>query len=120
MRGIALICILAAGVVTAGCKKQESREEVVVVTPPPVAAPQAEKGAALFVTKCAGCHKVNGAGGTAGSDLSRVGTRHDAVFLETLLQNPGTYYPKGVDMPAFKDMPKEDMDSLIAYLLTLK
>lgn len=111
--------ILAAAAAGAACKKKE-QPAAVVVTPPPVVAPQAEKGAAVFGAKCAGCHRINGTGGSMGTDLSHVGARHDAVFLQTLLQNPATYYPKGVNMPAFGEMPKNDMDALITYLLTLK
>ena len=119
-RLIGCFCILVAVTLAGGCRKKEKAEEVVVVVPPPVVAPQADKGAALFQAKCAVCHKVNGAGGTVGTDLTKVGARHDAVFLQTLLMDPAVYYPKGVKMPAFKDMPKEEMDALISYLLTLK
>lgn len=105
-----------------GCKKKESevtKKTVTVVVPPPVASPLVERGAKIFQSHCVVCHKVNGIGGDIGTDLSKVGERHDAVFLQTQLKNPALYR-KDTKMPSYKDLPKEDMDSLIAYLLTLK
>jgi len=118
-----VVVALVAGVAAFGCKKKEEPpppSTVTVVTPPPVVAPTIEKGAAIFQQKCVVCHKVGGVGGTIGTDLTTVGTRHDAVYLQTLLKDPKQYYPQGVKMPAFADMSQEDMDALIAYLLTLK
>ena len=38
----------------------------------------AENGAKLFRAKCASCHRVNGAGGRLGPDLSRIGSARSA------------------------------------------
>jgi putative heme-binding domain-containing protein len=47
-----------------------------LATPAPTEPPRgnAENGAKLFRTMCVACHKVNGAGGRLGPDLSRIGT----------------------------------------------
>lgn len=124
MRKMMIITIAVLTAVTAlnACKKKEAeppKESVTVVVPPPVASPLVERGAKIYQEKCAVCHKVNGVGGEIGTDLSKVGQRHDAVFLQTQLKDPALY-KKDSKMPSFKDMPKEDMDALIAYLLTLK
>jgi mono/diheme cytochrome c family protein len=112
--------ITAGAAVIGGCNKTEKQEPVAVVVPPPVVSPVVERGGRVFRERCVVCHKVNGTGGTIGSDLTKVGARHDAVYLQTLLYYPGTYYPQGVKMPSFRELPKEDMDAIIAYLLTLK
>jgi len=121
----ALVYVVAAAcaLTTAeGCRKKEPEKpatEVTVVVPPPISSPLIERGAKDFQEKCAVCHKINGVGGSIGTDLSKVGERHDAVFLQTQMKDP-TLYKKDTRMPSFKDMPQEDMDALIAYLLTLK
>jgi cytochrome c oxidase cbb3-type subunit III len=47
-----------------------------LATPAPTEPPRGnvENGAKLFRTMCVACHKVNGAGGRLGPDLSRIGT----------------------------------------------
>lgn len=117
---IAALCMAGAVIATGGCrKKEEPKTEAVTVVVPPPGSPLIEHGMEVFKEKCVVCHSVNGVGGTIGTDLSRVGQRHDAVFLQTQLQDP-TIYKKDTQMPSFKDMPKTDKDALIAYMLTLK
>ena len=117
-----LMVVVVITAAAAGCRKNEEnvRESVVVVAPPAVSAPLIEQGGKVFAEKCVVCHMINGKGGTVGTDLTSVGKRHDAAFLQTLLQNPKQYYPQGVKMPAFNDMKKEDRDALIAFLLSLR
>lgn len=121
MRILAIVVVIvAAASVMAGCKKEEKPPETVtVVVPPPVSTPLMEKGAAVFKEKCGGCHKVNGVGGDLGPDLSKLGAQRDALYIQTQLQDPKAYKPDS-KMPSFKDMPKEDKDALVAYLLSLK
>ena len=116
----AVVCVPLA-LSSGGCTKKEEKtpETVTVVVPPPVNAPLLQKGAKVFAEKCASCHLVNGAGGTAGPDLSRIGAQRDALYLQTQLQDPTAYKPDS-KMPSFKDMPKDDKDALVAYLLSLK
>lgn len=115
-----VIAAAAAAMVLGGCKKKEQPQETVtVVVPPPVSAPLIEKGGVVFQQKCAPCHKVNDAGGDAGPDLSKIGAQRDALYIQTQLQDPKAYKPDS-KMPSFKDLPKEDKDALVAYLLSLK
>jgi cytochrome c oxidase cbb3-type subunit III len=50
---------------------------------PPPAAPHgnAENGERIFRARCASCHKVNGAGGVLGPDLSRIGIARTPAAL---------------------------------------
>ena len=48
-----------------------------------------------------------------------MGATRDALFLQTQLQDPKAYQ-KESKMPSFMDMPKEDKDALVSYLLSLK
>jgi putative heme-binding domain-containing protein len=48
----------------------------------------AENGARIFRTSCAGCHRVNGVGGALGPDLSRVGAMRSASGLMAKVRDP--------------------------------
>ena len=76
------------------------------------------RGLSLFGRKCRRCHKVDGAGGRRGSDLSKVGERRNADWLRRFLDNPQAVDP-GNKMPAVFLRPDE-METLIEYLQTLK
>ena len=81
------------------------------------------KGKEVFAAqKCNVCHKVNGAGGPIGPDLSAIGTKRDAAWLTKYVQNPVPLDPK--NPPKMKMQPTtakgKDLDDLVAYLLTLK
>ena len=90
-----------------------------VVTVPRAVAADATKGADVYKThQCAMCHKVNGAGGKLGPDLSAVGTKRDAKWLEKYLPNPKAVNPK-TKMPPAK-VTAEELRDLIDYLGTLK
>jgi LSD1 subclass zinc finger protein len=114
-------CAVVSVSVAAGCKKKEAKppQEVTVVVPPAVPSPMVTRGAKVFEEKCAACHAVNGVGGHTGPDLSKIGTKRDALYLQTQMQDPKAYLPEG-KMPSFKDLPKGDKDALVEYLLTLK
>ena len=92
---------------------------IFVVASPRPALADAAKGAEVYKAKqCAMCHKVNGAGGKKGPDMSAVGTARDAQWLEKYLLDPKSMIPKGT-MPPAKVTPTELRD-LIDYLETLK
>lgn len=115
-------CLLATA--TACNKKEETAPpaqapSVAVGVPSPGSPEILQKGRQLFSEKCSGCHTINKVGGRGGPDLSNVGARRDALYIRSLMQNPKAYNPTST-MPSFADMPKGDLDALVAYLLTLK
>jgi cytochrome c2 len=76
------------------------------------------KGEKIYAAqKCSLCHKIGAAGGKMGPDLSAVGTRRDAAWMEKYLQNPKLVDPKN-KMP-FAKVKGQDLADLIAYLETL-
>jgi len=81
------------------------------------------KGMKVFADqKCTTCHAVNGVGGKLAPDLGAVGNKRDAAWLAKYLANPTTIDPK--NPPKIKMKPTtakgQDLDDLIAYLLSLK
>jgi mono/diheme cytochrome c family protein len=61
------------------------------LAPPEGAADAARRGADVYVESCIGCHKVRGAGGTKGPDLSTVALRiRSEAFLGLLSGHPGS------------------------------
>jgi len=77
------------------------------------------KGAKVYTdAKCSVCHKLGATGGKMGPDLTKVGGTRDAAWLAKFLVNPKGVDPKN-KMPAVK-VKGEDLDNLIAYLVSLK
>ena len=88
-----------------------------IVSPRAVAA-DAAKGMEVYKShQCAMCHKVNGAGGKKGPDLS-AGSEHDRPWLEKYLMNPKSMLPKGTMPPA--KVTTAELHDLIDYLESLK
>jgi len=67
---------------------------------------------------CHGCHKIAGEGGEVGPDLSGVGSRLRPEYLATFLRNPQAFIP-GSPMKNF-DLWEEEVQALVAYLMTFK
>ncbi len=84
-----------------------------------VSAQAQDKGDQIFAHKCAMCHMVNGKGGKVGPELSKVSAKLKEQALKAKLEDPKKSNPKSM-MPAFKTLPKADMDALLGYLKTLK
>jgi cytochrome c2 len=81
---------------------------------------------------CNGCHTVDGVGGIVGPDLSAVGERPSRdpeqwatteAYIRASLEDPGQYVVEGYtpDMPQpdLLGIGREDINHLVAYLLTL-
>jgi len=81
------------------------------------------KGEKLFVLqKCSTCHPMNGKGIKLAPDLGGIGLKRDAAWLAKFLVNPTPLDPKNpssVKMLPVK-LKGQDLDNLIAYLLTLR
>jgi ubiquinol-cytochrome c reductase cytochrome b subunit len=80
-----------------------------------------QKGRELYQAEgCTACHKVNGQGGVVGPDLSDEGNRgRSADWLAAQIRNPKAHDPSSV-MPPYPSLSQEQIESLIAYLLSLR
>jgi mono/diheme cytochrome c family protein len=68
---------------------------------------------------CRNCHMINGAGNDTGPNLAGIGAKHDKKWLVDHFINPQAFVKDSV-MPAFKDLPKEELEAMADYLLTMK
>ena len=68
--------------------------------------------------KCVLCHKIDGSGGVLGPDLTAVGTRRNAAWLYEYLPKPQATKPENKMPPVA--VKGQDLDDLVAYLLSLK
>lgn len=79
----------------------------------------AEAGEKLFSDKgCSGCHAINGKGGSAGPNLSKIGTSRDAEWLKKWIKNPSAVKP-GTTMPTLP-LKDDEIAAVAAYLAGLK
>jgi mono/diheme cytochrome c family protein len=84
----------------------------------------ADRGAEVYTAqKCSLCHSIAGKGAKKGA-LDGVGSKLSAAEIRAWLTDPAgmTAKAKATRKPPMKkkDMPAEDIDALVAYLLTLK
>jgi mono/diheme cytochrome c family protein len=80
----------------------------------------AQKGKELYDTLgCAGCHKINGQGGTAGPDLSNeAALGRSRSWLASQIRNPKIHDPQTI-MPPNVSLSDQQVDNLVDYLLSL-
>ena len=80
-----------------------------------------QKGQELYQSQgCAPCHKINGQGGTAGPDLSDEGNKgRSADWLATQIRNPKANDAAST-MPPYPSLSQEQVENLVAYLLSLR
>jgi cytochrome c oxidase subunit 2 len=83
-----------------------------------------EEGAQLFESQgCSGCHTLAAAGstGTTGPDLDGALKGQSAEFIKTSIVDPNAQiakgYPPNVMPQTFGDLPTDQIDSLVAYLV---
>jgi mono/diheme cytochrome c family protein len=89
------------------------------------AAAPAEKGAAVFAAqKCSMCHSLDGKGQAKGP-LDGVGTKLKADEIRAWIVTPAemttkTGAARKPAMRAYPNLPKEDLDALVAFLAAKK
>ena len=77
------------------------------------------RGEQIFGQKCTMCHVVRGKGGSIGPELTKVSSRLGIDEIRAQLETPKKKNSSSA-MPAFKTLPKAEMDALLEYLKTLK
>ncbi len=91
------------------------------IPPPEKIAGSADQGAQLFQSlSCISCHRINGAGGTVGPDLSSGVLRGKSrERLITQIRDPKKNDPTSI-MPAFNSLSDQQVNELVDYLLALE
>ncbi|WP_054635217.1 cytochrome c oxidase subunit II [Thalassobacillus sp. C254] len=87
----------------------------------------ANQGREVFEDQgCIGCHAIGGSGSAAGPTLTNFGDRETiANYLEMNEENLEAWIrepqalKQGNNMPEYPDMPQEEMDALVDYLMEL-
>jgi nitric oxide reductase subunit C len=80
-----------------------------------------EAATAFYKAKCEICHSIAGQGGkmaSMGGALDGVGSKRDEAWLRAYLKDPKSKV-SGAKMPAVK-MTDQELDAMVAYMLTLK
>lgn len=84
-----------------------------------------EKGAAVFAAqKCSMCHALDGKGNAKGA-LDEIGSKLKAEEIRQWIVTPADMTAKAQAtrkpaMKAFANLPKEDLDALVAFLASKK
>lgn len=92
---------------------------------PGAAGGAADKGAAIYAAqKCSMCHAIDGKGQAKGP-LDGVGTKLTAEEIRLWIVDPATMTKKTnalrkPAMRAYPNLPKEDLDTLVAYMVSKK
>jgi len=82
--------------------------------------PDLQKGREIYEAQgCAACHIIDGQGGAAGPDLSKIGSLRDPEWLKRFIKEPQAVKP-GSPMPDSKGLAEESLDVLVRYLQSLK
>ena len=105
---------------------------MVPTEPPPTLSPQAVAGQKLFTRECASCHSLSEDTIIVGPSLAHVATvaadrvagQSAEAYLMSSILNPNDYIVADFDglMPSTfgKELTGEEIDALVAYLLTLE
>lgn len=108
------ILITAMAVSLAACRNATAQD-----------ASQIERGATVYAAqRCAICHSIAGKGDVKGP-LDDVGSRLKADEIRLWMVNPAemtrkTNAKRKPLMRAYPKLPKEDLDALVAYMLSLR
>lgn len=119
MKGVGVVTLgLTVTLALSGALSARAGEQA---KPAPKAAAKgnAVNGRDIFVAqRCSLCHAINGSGGVLGPDLTAVGTRRNASWLYDYLPKPQAAKPENKMPPVA--VKGQDLDDLVAYLLSLK
>lgn len=104
-----------------------------VPPPTPTLSPLEVQGRSIYDSYCSRCHSTNTDTIIVGPSLAGIAERGDhriegmdsAAYIRFSITNPGGYtvegFPEGQMPSSLKDeLGEEDLDALIAYLLTLR
>lgn len=125
--GWAAAMVLFIALTLAGAySKPEGNGGGQTAAPPPAAAEPAalsageKAGADLFHSQgCAACHRIDGAGGSIGPDLSGEGLKgRSRQWLADQLRNPKAHNPSSM-MPSYASLATDKVEQLTDYLLSL-
>ena len=92
---------------------------------PAAAQATAEKGAAVYAAqKCSMCHSLDGKGAAKGP-LDKVGSKLSADEIREWIVHPAemtkkTNATRKPPMRAYPNLPKEDLDALVAFMVSKK
>jgi mono/diheme cytochrome c family protein len=74
---------------------------------------------AMHRESCRNCHLINGVGKEVGPNLKGIASRHDRKWIIDHFINPQAFVKDSV-MPAFKDLPKAELEAMADYLEVMK
>lgn len=78
------------------------------------------RGAVIFQNnRCIECHTIRGKGGSAGPNLTAVGSRRSRNYIFEQIKNPKSHN-ENTNMPSFSSLPEQDINDLADYLSGLK
>ena len=119
MKDVKVVAIaLMAALVLAGAVSVRAGEQA-KPTQKSVVKGSAINGKDVFTAqRCSLCHTINGSGGVLGPDLTAVGTRKNAAWLYEYLPKPQAAKPENKMPPVA--VKGQELDDLVAYLLSLK
>ncbi len=134
--GMLALALLVSVSLAARGKKDEEEPAPPTSTTGPAPAPDTigdpARGETLFLqTGCEKCHAVDSDAVLAGPSLQTIATTAatreagmDAVtYLRQSITDPGVFFAEGFSdqvMPTFSDLSEQDVNDLVAYLLTLR
>jgi len=130
-RSLIATVALAAGLTAAGCKQQEKPAQAPAQMPAQGTVPQATMGGtmsdqqklamgrAIFSKQCASCHGIegNGAGSRSGPSLQKADFKYGRT-PEAIRESITKGRPGG--MPAFTNLQEIEVDTVVAYVMSLK
>lgn len=130
-RSLIVAAALAVGLTAAGCKQQEKPAQAPAEAPAQGTVPQTTMGGpmsdqqklamggAIFSKQCASCHgsEGNGAGSRSGPSLQKADFKYGRT-PEAIKESITKGRPGG--MPAFTNLQEIEVDTVTAYVMSLK